>query len=187
MPSVIEAARNSAAASNSFSPFTLEKRLVDSTQISTGMLRMRMSVMELGKFTVTGGVRAGMPRFDYPPRELRTQWRVERRGGRFPTRRTFRPHRNGRNSLVSILHDTSTTVSRLADGHRRRTHDPTFSRNCPVRYWDDFRSRSAIPSRQLSVEDDSQPRRSRHFRALGRKRTSGGTASWICGKQRLVG
>jgi hypothetical protein len=52
MPSVIEAAMNNAEASNSFSPFTLLNRLLDKIHISKGMLKMRMSVMEFGKFTL---------------------------------------------------------------------------------------------------------------------------------------
>src|SRR6266568_8646720 len=78
MPSVMDAPRNSAAASNSFSPFTLENRPLDSTQISTGMLRIRMSVMELGRFTKNRRRPGGDTdtTLDYPPRELRTQWRV---------------------------------------------------------------------------------------------------------------
>src|SRR5690242_11518058 len=51
MPSVIDAAMNSAEASSSFSPFALGKRLVDRIQIRAGMLKMRVSVMELGRFT----------------------------------------------------------------------------------------------------------------------------------------
>jgi hypothetical protein len=45
MPSVIEAAMKSAEASSSFSPCTLVKRLLDRIQISTGTLKMRLSVM----------------------------------------------------------------------------------------------------------------------------------------------
>ena len=54
MPSVMEAAMNSAAASSSFSPLTVGNRALESTQMSTGMLRMRTSVMELGRFTCEG-------------------------------------------------------------------------------------------------------------------------------------
>ena len=46
------AAMNSAEASNSFSPLTLLKRGLDKIQISNGMLAMRISVMELGRFTL---------------------------------------------------------------------------------------------------------------------------------------
>lgn len=42
---------NKADASNSFSPFTLLKRALERIQISKGMLKIRMSVMELGRFT----------------------------------------------------------------------------------------------------------------------------------------
>src|ERR1700730_14426846 len=48
----MEAAMNSAEASNSFSPFTLLKRPLERIHISKGMLKMRMSVMELGRFTL---------------------------------------------------------------------------------------------------------------------------------------
>ena len=51
MPSVIDAAINRAEAKSSFCPSKLLKRLVESIQISSGMLQMRLSVMELGKFT----------------------------------------------------------------------------------------------------------------------------------------
>src|SRR5882724_6354679 len=50
----MEAAINRAAARISFSPLMLVKRELDSTQMSTGMLRMRTSVMELGRFTCWG-------------------------------------------------------------------------------------------------------------------------------------
>ncbi len=43
---------NSAEASNSFSPFTLLKRPLERIHISRGMLKIRMSVMELGRFTL---------------------------------------------------------------------------------------------------------------------------------------
>lgn len=51
MPSVMEAAINSAEANSSFSPCALLKRVVDKTQISRGMQRMRTNVMEFGRFT----------------------------------------------------------------------------------------------------------------------------------------
>src|SRR5580700_3052679 len=51
MPSVIDAAINRAEASSSFSPPVLSKRLVERIQISSGILQMRVSVMELGRFT----------------------------------------------------------------------------------------------------------------------------------------
>jgi hypothetical protein len=58
-----------AEASNSFSPVTLLKRLLQRIHISRGMLKMRISVMELGRFTLRGGS-GGQPRFsfDYAPR-----------------------------------------------------------------------------------------------------------------------
>ena len=55
MPSVMDAAMKSAEANNSFSPFTLLKRPLERIHVSKGMLKMRMSVMELGKFTGRGG------------------------------------------------------------------------------------------------------------------------------------
>src|SRR5271167_4081288 len=57
MPSVVAAAMNTAEASNSFSPFWLLKWLLEIIQISRGMLAMRISVMELGRFTLLGGSR----------------------------------------------------------------------------------------------------------------------------------
>jgi len=50
MPSVMEAAINMAEASNSLAPCSLLKWLEDKIQISRGMLQMRTSVMELGRF-----------------------------------------------------------------------------------------------------------------------------------------
>src|SRR5882672_3431099 len=51
MPSVIEAAINNAEARISCSPGMLWKRLLERIQISSGILKMRVSVMELGRFT----------------------------------------------------------------------------------------------------------------------------------------
>src|ERR1022692_3239817 len=48
----MEAMMKIAEASNSFSPFTLLKRPLERIHISRGMLKMRMSVMELGRFTL---------------------------------------------------------------------------------------------------------------------------------------
>jgi hypothetical protein len=42
---------NRAEAKNSFSPPVLAKRLVERIQISSGMLKMRVNVMEFGRFT----------------------------------------------------------------------------------------------------------------------------------------
>src|ERR1700728_205979 len=50
----MEAAMNSAEASNSFSPLTLLKWLLERIHISRGMLKIRISVMELGRFTLRG-------------------------------------------------------------------------------------------------------------------------------------
>src|SRR5438876_7526316 len=47
----MEAAMNSAEASNSFSPLALGNRLLESTQMSTGIMQIRISVMEFGRFT----------------------------------------------------------------------------------------------------------------------------------------
>src|ERR1039457_4521955 len=55
MPSVMKAAMNSAEASNSFCPLLLGNRLVERIQISSGMLKMRVSVMEFGRFTAGTG------------------------------------------------------------------------------------------------------------------------------------
>src|SRR5438876_10780092 len=63
MPSVMEAAMNSTTASSSFSPLMAVNRVLDSTQMSTGMLRMRTSVMEFGRFTrLRGPGQAGLVR-----------------------------------------------------------------------------------------------------------------------------
>src|SRR6266498_2985785 len=51
----MDAAINRIDASSSFSPFALVKRLVERTQMSNGMLQIRVSVMELGRFTGKGG------------------------------------------------------------------------------------------------------------------------------------
>src|SRR5579863_4038802 len=51
IPSVIDAAMKIAEASNSLAPCSLLKRLEDKIQISRGILKMRISVMELGRFT----------------------------------------------------------------------------------------------------------------------------------------
>ncbi len=56
----MEAAMKIAEASSSFSPVTLLKRLLDRIHISRGMLKIRMSVMELGRFTLLGWSR-GQP------------------------------------------------------------------------------------------------------------------------------
>src|ERR1700747_1352118 len=58
----------SAEASIYFSPFTLLNRLVDSTHISSGIMQMRINVMELGRFTrqtATGNTHEAI--LDYPP------------------------------------------------------------------------------------------------------------------------
>src|ERR1700757_3456208 len=52
MPSVMDAAMNSTDASISRSPQTLFKREMERIHISRGMLKIRMSVMELGRFTL---------------------------------------------------------------------------------------------------------------------------------------
>jgi len=67
-----KAATNSAEASSSFSPPVLWKRLVERIQISSGTLKMRVSVMELGRFTAGTSRRRAKrmrpaTRLDYPP------------------------------------------------------------------------------------------------------------------------
>jgi hypothetical protein len=47
----MDAAINRIEASSSFSPFELVKRLVERTHMSSGMLHIRVSVMEFGRFT----------------------------------------------------------------------------------------------------------------------------------------
>jgi hypothetical protein len=67
---------NSAEASNSFSPFTLVKRLLERIHISRGMQKIRMSVMELGRFKLRGrSRRPARIQFDYPPPQEGTQWK----------------------------------------------------------------------------------------------------------------
>ena len=57
---------NKAEANSSFCPLALVKRLLERIQISSGMLKMRVSVMEFGRFT-TGG-QTGVPTTpNYPP------------------------------------------------------------------------------------------------------------------------
>src|SRR5271169_3907591 len=72
----MEAAMNRAEASNSLSPFTLLKRPLERIHISRGMLKIRMSVMELGRFTRLGWIRrpAGI-QLDYPLPQRGTQWK----------------------------------------------------------------------------------------------------------------
>src|ERR1700734_4309837 len=61
MPSVMEAAMNIAEASNSFVPCALLKWFEDRIQISKGMLQMRISVMEFGRFTAAREVSGRAP------------------------------------------------------------------------------------------------------------------------------
>jgi hypothetical protein len=53
MASVIDAAMNRNEAMSSRSPLLELNQLLVSTQISTGMLKMRVNVMEFGRFTQT--------------------------------------------------------------------------------------------------------------------------------------
>src|SRR5260370_26071798 len=70
----MEAAVKSADASNSFSPCTLLNRTLERIHISRGMLKMRISVMELGRFTRVGWFRRPPESsFDYAPRGRGTQ------------------------------------------------------------------------------------------------------------------
>src|SRR3981081_1098193 len=73
MPSVIEAAMNKAEASNSFSPLVLVKRALERIHISKGMLKMRISVMELGRFTAWRSPEASRTWLDYAPPQEGTQ------------------------------------------------------------------------------------------------------------------
>src|SRR5450631_1522920 len=72
----MEAAMKIAEASNSFSPCRLLNRPLARIHISRGMLKIRISVMELGRFTRLGGS-GGQPEssFDYAPRKEGTQWK----------------------------------------------------------------------------------------------------------------
>src|SRR3954468_12026967 len=64
---------NTSDASNSFSPCTLLKRALERIHISKGMLSIRVSVMDLGRFTTRQAAGAGN-HFDYPPLVNGTQW-----------------------------------------------------------------------------------------------------------------
>jgi hypothetical protein len=55
MPSVMDAAIKIAEASHSRSPVVPLKRELKRIHISRGMLKIRISVMELGRFTLRGG------------------------------------------------------------------------------------------------------------------------------------
>src|SRR5882724_4886031 len=113
MPSVMDAAINSADASNSFSPVTLLKRGLARIHISRGMLKIRISVMELGRFTLRGGAGVQMRRLSSTPRGNAmdgSAWLAERRtrssarvGARFSTHAlgALRPGR-GRPGLHAI-------------------------------------------------------------------------------------
>ena len=59
MPSVIAAATKMNEASSSLSPLTPLKRGLSRIHISRGMLKIRMSVMELGRFTLREAPGAG--------------------------------------------------------------------------------------------------------------------------------
>ena len=64
---------NTSEASNSFSPCTLLKRALERIHISKGMLSIRVSVMELGRFTTRQAAGAGN-HLDYAPLVSGTQW-----------------------------------------------------------------------------------------------------------------
>src|SRR3954470_20407635 len=83
MPSVMEAAINRAEASSSLSPLTLLNRALDRIHISRGMLKIRISVMELGRFTAREAPARQPEPFlsillDYPPRPRGTQCSIRR-------------------------------------------------------------------------------------------------------------
>src|ERR1700757_1302293 len=59
MPSVMAAAMKMNEASSSLSPFTPLKRGLNRIHISRGMLKIRVSVMELGRFTIGEAPGAG--------------------------------------------------------------------------------------------------------------------------------
>src|SRR5579872_384387 len=84
MPSVMEAAMNSAVATISFSPLPLVNRLEERIQISSGMLKMRLSVMELGRFTGRNNRHARGRNHcwpDYPPLRAGKAMEENRAGG----------------------------------------------------------------------------------------------------------
>src|SRR4029077_6577707 len=105
----MEAAMNNAEASSSFSPVTLLKRLLDKIHISRGMLKIRISVMELGRFTLLGWVRRPIGiQFDYAPRREGTQSR-----------------RKGKLDETRVASLSSKTVRQNSEVHRLV---PVFSR-----------------------------------------------------------
>jgi hypothetical protein len=79
IPSVMDAAMKSADASNSFSPFCVAKRLLESTQISSGMLKIRVIVMEFGRFTRKDD-RTSPAQLNYPPACWLKQFRIRGAG-----------------------------------------------------------------------------------------------------------
>jgi hypothetical protein len=64
-----------ADASNSFSPLEVANRLEESTQISTGIMQIRISVMEFGRFTCKAGPNCDRIPLDYAPAGGRKQWK----------------------------------------------------------------------------------------------------------------
>src|ERR1700694_668505 len=68
----------SAEARISFSPLALESRLVESTHMNSGIMQMRMSVMELGRFTAKPRRRYPAAPLDYPPPRLAKATRKRR-------------------------------------------------------------------------------------------------------------
>src|ERR1700722_6386693 len=65
--------------------------------------------------------------------------------------------------------------------------DWTFPRHSPFHLGDIFKPGSAFLAVKLSSEDDTQPRRRRHFCAVGRKRARSRTHPRVRGKKRFVG
>src|SRR5215469_166689 len=76
MPSVIAAAMKITEANNSLSPEMPLKRGLRRIHISKGMLKMRINVMELGRFTLRGSGGRPVTNFDYAPRARGTQCRI---------------------------------------------------------------------------------------------------------------
>jgi hypothetical protein len=80
----------SAEASSSFSPPVLSNRLVERIQISSGMLAMRVSVMELGRFT--GSHSRSAPKRRQNSTKLSSTSKRESNEGRHARRTQQLPH-----------------------------------------------------------------------------------------------
>src|SRR5437870_1790891 len=78
----------SADASNSFSPCTLLKRLVERSRYNSAILTMRLSVMYLGRFTAGTDPRwrrANPAKLNYPPRRMMKAMMAKEDDGHVPS------------------------------------------------------------------------------------------------------